>query len=253
VLVPPSQGKANGGRRSTKSGEFDDALSLPREQVVDALSRFLERATSRELEVTFGARGPLLEHAVASSREVVAGTAKVLPVWRRYQGVVWTHLAPETLSSSQRRRILVPSGLYGLLEGEDNIADYRLRMNVRLAPLASLALFWRSHVTSALIARARRATVVNFLPKEHAASIDLGELAKHVTVLNVHFVAEDEQRAVGHDAKAVKGHLARCVLDEGIAALESLTWQGWSATRVGSDVFVSAPHSGVISMEEVNE
>jgi cytoplasmic iron level regulating protein YaaA (DUF328/UPF0246 family) len=241
VLIPPSQAKAAGGRRALRRGDFDEVLSEPRSQVRAALRDFVARASTRELETTLGARGPLLERAVQATGEVLSGEAVLAPAWRRYQGVVWGHLDPASLSSALRRRILVPSGLYGLLTSEDPIADYRLKMNVRLKPLPSLASFWRPLLTSILEEGTKNTTLVNLLPQEHAASIDFHSLAERHRVIHVHFVAGDEKRAVGHDAKAVKGIVARHILTRGLESIEELRWQGWSVLRQESNVYVSAP------------
>jgi cytoplasmic iron level regulating protein YaaA (DUF328/UPF0246 family) len=241
VLVPPSQGKASGGLRQISTGAFDAALGVPRHQVVEALRSFVATATTRQLEVALSARGSLLERALAATNEMLGGSPPTLAAWRRYQGVVWNHLAPESLTPAQRRHILVPSGLYGLLASDDRIADYRLKMNARIAPLAPLARFWRPHVTEAVIERTRHATIVNFLPQEHAASVNMALLASHRSVIDVHFVAADESRAVGHDAKAVKGELARAVLVEGLVAFSIPTLLGWRVERRDNAVTVIAP------------
>lgn len=241
VLIPPSQSKSLGGRHRSRAGVFDEVLDEPRGRVLSALADFVVRATPRELEGAFNARGALLERALHATNEVVLGRSALAPAWRRYEGIVWGHLDPSSLTSALRRRVLVPSGLYGLLCSEDPIADYRLRMNVRLQPLPSLAQFWRPIVTPLLHDRAKNTTIVNFLPQEHAASIDFRSLEGSHVVVNVHFVANDEKRAVGHDAKAIKGVLARHVLTDGLDAIESVRWRGWCVRRHGSDVYVSAP------------
>jgi hypothetical protein len=201
----------------------------------------IKRAQPRELESTFSAKGELLERAIAATKELEGGTAKLLPAWRRYEGVVWAHVAPESLPATARRRILVTSGLYGLLSGEDPIADYRLKMNAPLVPFASLARLWRPHVTGAIERKAKRAILVNLLTNEQLASVDLKRLGTHCEIINVRFVAHDERSAVGHDAKAVKGVLARQVLLEGTDALGRLTFQGWRSRREGNEVVVTAP------------
>lgn len=241
VLLPPSQGKAEGGRRRTGHGRFDDTLVTEREQVARALKDFLDDASPSELAATFGARGPLLDRTVSAARAFVVGDAPLLPAWRRYQGVVWNYLSPETLTPSARRRILVPSGLYGLVAGEDPIVDYRLRMSTSLAGLGGLARFWRPHVTSALLDATARAAIVNLLPHEHAASIEWARIEQQRRVLNVRFVAADESKAVGHDAKAIKGELAGAVLRDGLAAFDVPKRLGWTIERRGDVVFARAP------------
>ena len=241
VLVPPSQGKGEGGRRHGSRGRFDDALAQQRARVTVALRTFLDRATPAELSATFGARGPLLERTVATARSFALGDAPLLPAWRRYQGVVWNYLHPESLSAAQRRRILVPSGLYGLVSGEDPVAHYRLRMNASVAGVGVLARYWRPSVTSAILEVTSRAVIVDFLPHEHAAAVDWTSLERQRRVLSVHFVAADESRAVGHDAKAIKGELAGAVLRDGLAAFDVPTRLGWSIERRGDVIVARAP------------
>jgi len=115
-------------------------------------------------------RGPLLERALEASREVVEGRAGLLAGWRRYCGVVWSHLEPQSLSPAQRRRILVPSGLYGLTTAEDAVADYRLKMNASLPAVGNVAAFWKEHLTAVLIQDLKGVGVVNLLPREHEGS-----------------------------------------------------------------------------------
>lgn len=240
VLIPPSQAKARGGRATTRAGVFDDALDEPRRQVRAALAGLLSRHDPRELARVLGASGPLLERATAATA-ALEGDAPRLAAWRRYQGVVWTHLDPASLPVAQRRRLLVPSALYGLVSAQDPIADYRLTMDVAVAPLPVLSRFWRSTVSSLLATHARGATVVNLLPREHAASVDVAILKRSARVIHAHFVAHDGRRAVGHDAKAVKGALARRLVGEGIDAVASSTWRGWEVRLDGDNLVVRAP------------
>lgn len=241
VLLPPSKAKSTGGRRVAARGVFDAELATPRRHVLDALDALFTRAAPKEMESALSARGELLDRAVAATAEIARSSAPVAPAWRRYTGVVWTHVAPDTLSPALRRRILVPSGLYGLLAGEDPIGDYRLAMNASLPPLGVLARFWRPFVTRAVDHKVGHATIVNLLPNEYAASIELASLRAGRHVINVRFVTHDERNAVGHDAKAVKGALARRVLEVGADALEQFSWQGWRSRREGDEVFVTAP------------
>ena len=241
VLIPPSLTKSSGGRRVTKAGDFDTQLGDARSLVNASLAALVARASAKELERILSARGPLLERALWATRELTAGTAPRTPAWRRYQGVVWSHLDPGSLAPATRRRILVPSGLYGLVTAEDAIAEYRLRMNTRLGSLGVLASFWRPRVSEVLAQHRAHATVVNLLPQEHVAGIDLGALGDGRQVVHAHFVANDERRAVGHDAKAVKGVLARHLLERGLEGVESVTWQGWRVRREDDHLYVSAP------------
>lgn len=240
VLLPPSQSKASGGRATSRRGAFDEVLGEERKAVRSALAHYLEGASLKDQERVLDARGELLSRAIRSL-EGLGDEGDRLPAWRRYQGVVWSHLDLGTLAVSARRRVLIPSGAYGLLTAEDPIGDYRLKMNVAVPPLPVMARFWRPHLTELIETYDRRSVVVNLLPQEHAASIDFVALEARRRVIHVHFVAHDGERAVGHDAKAIKGVLARRALAYGIDALDGVTWNGWHAAREGDVVTVRAP------------
>lgn len=241
VLLPPSEAKVHGGFRVVKEGSFDEGLRAPRREVVTALAGLLEGGPRELLEKTLKVRGPLLERALESSLEVVRDAAPLLPAWKRYSGVVWSSLGPETLRRAQRRRILVPSGLYGITSAEDFVADYRLKMNVSLAPIGNLASFWKPHLTPALLEFLEGATVVNLLPREHEAAIDLAELNRACDVVTISFVDHHGDRAAGHDAKAVKGVVAREILTGKLDSMASFRWGGWKAGLHDGEFRVAAP------------
>jgi cytoplasmic iron level regulating protein YaaA (DUF328/UPF0246 family) len=227
VLLPPSESKESGGTKTYKEGVFDEVLRAPRHEVVAALSSLLTTAAPEEIEKTLRVHGALLERAINASHALVEERARFLPAWRRYNGVVWSHLDPATLTLSHRRRILVPSGFYGVTTAHDAVADYRLKMNAVLVSIGGLATFWRPWLTAALVNYCQGATLVNLLPGEHASSIKMDELRKVCNVVDVRFVSAGESVVAGHEAKAVKGILARQLLLEGLGAFESFSWRGW--------------------------
>ena len=241
LLLPPSEGKAVGGRRSERPDTFAEDLSRPRAAVVAELGRVLRSASSSTRAAVLGVRGELLERALVATGELLDGTAPVLPAWRRYSGVVWAGLDPGTVTPADRRRILVPSGLYGMTTAADPVADYRLKLLVSLGRLGRLSTFWRPTVTAALCRRARGRVVVDLLPAEHAHALDLASLASSTRVVQVRFVGADGRRAVGHEAKSAKGRLARAVLDGGLDAVHDFAFEGWRAAFVGDLVTVVAP------------
>jgi cytoplasmic iron level regulating protein YaaA (DUF328/UPF0246 family) len=186
-------------------------------------------------------QGELLERAVAATADLVAGTAAVLPAWRRYSGVVWAGLEPATLTPADRRRILVPSGLYGLTTAADPVVDYRLKLLVSLGRLGRLSTYWRPFVTGSLAVRARGRVVVDLLPAEHAHAFDLAALGSSTRIVQVRFLSADGRRAIGHEAKSAKGRLARAVVDGGLDALGDFSYEGWRTVIQGDVVSVISP------------
>jgi cytoplasmic iron level regulating protein YaaA (DUF328/UPF0246 family) len=223
VLVPPSEGKAPGGRGrwQTGAGSFDH-LGPQRRDVIDALVRVPPASWSK----MSGASGELADRAAEAARALQQGTARSMPSWQRFTGVVWEHLDPASLPDPARRRVIVPSALLGLTRGTDPAPDFRLKFSVSLPGIGRLDRWWRSSLTEAL--RRTRGPILDLLPKEHAAALDLDALGRRVQ--RVSFV-DRGGAAVGHDAKAVKGHVARVVLRDGIEALDELCWSGWEARR----------------------
>ena len=239
LLLPPSESKEPGGHREVTPGFFDSALSLPREQVRLALARTLAAASPDGVAKLLSSRGPNLQRAIEVSRQFTEGTALLLPAWQRYNGVVWSHLDPASLLDAQRRRLLVPSGAYGLTLGTDAIADYRLTLKVRLDGLGTLAKFWRTALAPVL-EELSNVQMVSLLPKEHAAVIGASEVPSG-RLVTVSFQQHDGAGAAGHDAKAVKGVVARRVLLDGLDAVEGFRWKGWRGKIHRGDYVVRAP------------
>lgn len=244
VLLPPSQSKGLGGSRNVKVGTFDAALELARREVVMALGALVASGRPKLIEKTLQVQGPLLERAVESTLALVEQRALWLPAWRRYSGVVWVHLEPASLTVAQRRRVLVPSALYGVTTAQDYVSDYRLKMNTNLVPLGGLAKFWRAWLTPVLADYLHGTVVINLLPKEHGAAIDVKALSMVCHVVDVSFVVEGDGSLIGHDAKAVKGILAHRLLVEGMGAIESFSWRGWTTQPGAGDPVSRSQRTG---------
>jgi cytoplasmic iron level regulating protein YaaA (DUF328/UPF0246 family) len=241
LLVPPSEAKTPGGSRSMPHGQFDEALALDRREVITELAATLEGASLRRREIILNAKGALMDRAMVATQELSAGNARLRPAWKRYSGVVWTHLDPASLLPASRGRLLVPSSVYGLTTGEDRIADFRLKMNVGVGSLGTLGSYWRPRLTSVIASHVKTAPLVSLLPKEHEVAIDLVALSKVRKVVRVVFSDDGGSATVGHDAKAVKGVLARALLIEGLDVLMTFEWNGWKTQLRDGVTHVVAP------------
>ena len=225
VLVPPSEGKAPGGkgRWQPASGTFGRRLGAARREVIEALGR----TTLGEHEL--GARGALYERAGEANAAVAGNRATKRRAHERYTGVVWEHLAPSTIDDDRRRRILVPSALLGLVTADDPVPDHRLKFDVALDGIGRLDRHWRPHLTDAIKKHTTpQDTIVELLPKEHTAAIDLDAVA-----MRRHLVRTTFAGISGHDAKAVKGALARYLLLTGLDGARSFDGHGWRAHHDG--------------------
>lgn len=157
----------------------------------------------------------------AQSANAMLLGAPTVPAWRRYTGVVWAHLEPATLDPAARRRIVVVSGLLGLVRADDRIPDYRLRMAASLEPLGKLSTWWRDELSATLDRAARRSFVIDLLPKEHRAAWR----PSAVDGVRVELV-DPHGKPGAHFAKAAKGRLARAILSSDAPPLDMLdTWR----------------------------
>jgi uncharacterized protein len=242
LLLPPSEGKEPGGTATVSPGFFDQELAQARGAVKKALKAELKDLSSKRAEAIFKARGELAERAVQATKAYVANKAAVLPAYERYRGVVWAHLDPSTLRASERKRIWIPSALFGITTANDLIADYRLTFHVGLEGLGNLGGFWREPLSQVIAQKANGRIVVDLLPNEHRTAIDDQALASVVEHVRVNFVAANGKSAAGHNAKAVKGAVARTILDEGLGTLRRFRWNGWRAVETATGFDVRAPH-----------
>lgn len=214
LLLPPSEGKAEGGNRrrsrwAPESGAFGSRLGDRRAAVVEALL-----AVHGGDEKLLGVRGEHLLRAQSANSSLIG--AATLPAWQRYTGVVWDHLDPATLAPAARKQIVVVSGLLGLVRGDDPVPDYRLKMGANLRPLGKLSTWWREALTSELERLERQRFVVDLLPQEHRAALVLdGVEGVSLTLV------DPTGKPGGHFAKAAKGELARAILSEGIGVIQS--------------------------------
>jgi cytoplasmic iron level regulating protein YaaA (DUF328/UPF0246 family) len=210
LLLPPSEGKSEAGKQShpwtPRLGVFGAALEASRMQITAQLRK--DKGGAQKL---LGVNGAHLTRAQSCNMQLI--DAPCLPAWQRYTGVVWDHLDLASLTATQRnafvKRIIVPSGLLGLVRADDQIPDYRLKMGARLAPFGTMSKFWNEAITDALVATVKKRAVIDLLPNEHRASINWNLLDN---VVRVDLVSHSGAVVGGHNAKAAKGLLARHLL-----------------------------------------
>ncbi|MCW2608499.1 MAG: hypothetical protein JWO60_3192, partial [Frankiales bacterium] len=220
VLLPPSEGKAVGGRGAPLDLE---ALSFPaltgvRSHLVDALQALARRDP------------PALQAALACPADQAAldadlTTSPTLPALSRYTGVVYDNLGYASLRGGALRRanssLVVCSALFGLLRPKDAVPAYRLSGGTALPGVGSLAARWRP-VLEPLLAQER--FVVDLRSGAYA------QLARvpHAVGVRVLRDVDGVRSTVSHDNKWTKGRLARLLCEQGARSAHDVAELGRS-------------------------
>jgi cytoplasmic iron level regulating protein YaaA (DUF328/UPF0246 family) len=221
LLLPPSEGKAAGGR-----GAPLDLARLSHPALTPVRARLV--AALQAAAVTDPER---LQRALGCSADEVAKdavltTAPALPALRRYTGVVYEALSHATLSPAGRRRasgsVRVASALFGLLSPADRIPAYRLSGGTSLPGVGSLAAAWRPVLEPELAAV--RGLVVDLRSGPYAA------LARVPQAVQVRVLRERDgvRTVVSHDNKHTKGLLARALCEAGARSVADVAEAGRS-------------------------
>jgi uncharacterized protein len=183
VLLPPSEGKTapRRGRPVDLAALAHPELTAAREAVLGALPD-----------------GAELLRAPAARASAV------------YSGVLYQHLGLAGLPLRARRRVLIFSGLWGVLAPDDRIPAYKLPIDAKLPRIGGLAAHWRGPLRDAL---PDGGLIVDLRSGGYAAAWR----PRHGTVLGVRaFVERAGKRApVSHMVKATRGDVARIVLAAG--------------------------------------
>jgi len=226
ILLPPSEGKASGGRGEPwqPGSTSSPTLDVRRQQVLVALARAMKGSGVSRAKL-LGVKGVAL--AAATEADLLAATAPTLPAIERYTGVLYDALAYAGRPASIRRRIdhqvRIFSGLWGMVAPRDAIPDYKLKMGASLGRIGKLSTWWRPAITEVLADDVAARAVWNLLPNEHAAAWapDLsGGPASPRSVISVRFFdtvtrgGRSELVAVAHWNKLLKGALVAHVVAE---------------------------------------
>ena len=219
VLLPPSEGKAPGGRGAPLSldGLSHPALNGVRGRLVEALQAAAVTDPAG-LQTALGCPPGEVE------KDAVLTTSGTLPAARRYTGVVYEALSYATLSPAGRRRanssLRVASALFGLLSPTDRVPAYRLSGGTSLPGVGSLAAAWRPVLEPELAAH--RGLVVDLRSGPYVA------LARVPDAVQVRVLRESggTRSVVSHDNKHTKGLLARALCEQGARTVHDVAAAG---------------------------
>ena len=234
VLLPPSEGKAEGGTGPPWRTDRDRANALDRYrlEVLQALVSAMAAPEAKRAKL-LGVKGVALAAATAANLAVLESPTG--PAIDRYSGVLYEGLDVTSLTKAHRRRldgqVFIFSGAFGFVRPAENIPNYKLKMGATLVATGKLSTFWRQPITESLAPIAAGRTIWNLLPNEHdAAWLPLNRAVRSAprTIVTVRFVDEVQRKdgrelvAVAHWNKLLKGALVRHMLATQLADIEGL-------------------------------
>jgi cytoplasmic iron level regulating protein YaaA (DUF328/UPF0246 family) len=182
ILLPPSEGMARpeGGEPvDLGSLAFAEELGAKREELMDAFDPALLKAPA------------------APAAEV-------------YTGVLYGRLELPKLPAKARQQVLIASALWGFVRPDDRIPYYKFPPKTRLDGIGAPAAYWRPALAEALPDREAELVV-----DMRSAAYSSFWKPQRATLLAVRaFTEQDgERKAVSHMAKAVRGDVARALLE----------------------------------------
>ncbi len=241
VLLPPSEGKAvppEGPPVDLDSLVFAAALGERRGAVLDALERLVEMPTARavrQLGVSKGQAGEVVVDAELRD-------APAAPAAEVYTGVLYERLRLPELPKTARRRVLIASALWGVVGPEDRIPYYRFSAKARLKGIGPPSTWWRQALAEA-IPDEPGGLVVDMRSAAYAAAWK----PRRATLLAVRAFSESggKRKPVSHMAKAVRGDVARALLEAKKPPRDPETAASIAA-RAGFEVELSGSNLDVI-------
>ena len=220
VLLPPSEGKATGGR-----GAPLDLARLSHPALNPVRARLLDALHHAAVDDPERLRTALGCPASQVSLDAELRTSPTRPALERYTGVLYEALSYASLSPAGRRRanasLRVASARFGLLSPRDPVPAYRLSGGTSLPGVGSLAAVWRPVLEPELAAHR---LVVDLRSGPYAA------LARVPGAVVVRVLREGGGRrtVVSHDNKHTKGLLARALCEDGARTVADVAAAGAS-------------------------
>jgi uncharacterized protein len=148
LLLPPSEAKNPGGRgRPLDVRTVPGPLVEARDQALDALAALVAGTPEAAAAALLLPPG-VADAALAADARV--RTSATTPALRRYSGVVYDGLGyaslPVAVQRTAHRSVLIFSGLFGIVRGDEPIPDYRVPAKAVLPGLGIASAYWRRHL-----------------------------------------------------------------------------------------------------------
>ncbi len=244
ILLPPSEGKTAPvtGDPAEPASLWLPQLAPARRRVLSRLVALTRRTSARGVAGSLAVLGLSAAQHGEVTRDAGLRTAPAAPAAHVYTGVLYEALDPAGLAPRARawvdERVVVFSGLWGVLRLTDHIPAYRCSVGATLPGLGGLTPYWKKALSPALDRAAADGPVLDLRSGAYAAmwappGAAAGRTAT-MRVLHERIVDGVPRRSVvSHFNKATKGRLVRSLaeadarpasVDELLAALRDLKY-----------------------------
>ena len=192
ILIPPSEGKVNGG-------EFE---SVKLSSISKLLLKDLEKYKG-SLEKLYGVKGNVLEKTKNINSEI--RESKTFPAILRYSGVVYKSIDYNSVKNKELfdKIVYILSGLFGLINAKELIPNYKFKINFFGADK-----LWKPIISKFL----EDYYVIDLLPQAHKKAINYEE------GISVEFIILKNGKKIpaGHNGKFVKGKFVRWLIENDV-------------------------------------
>ncbi|WP_320172928.1 peroxide stress protein YaaA [Maridesulfovibrio sp.] len=213
ILIPPSEGKAEGGHNE------------PLKAVSGITADLIEAIKEADPKKLYGLKEKALEKAITVNKEILS--SRTMPAMERYTGVVYDAIEYKTLKNKSDfdQKVLIVSGLFGLVRPTDLIPNYRLKIDKLKA-----AKLWLNSNSEQL----KDKFIIDLLPQAHKKTV------KYDNGIEVEFVLKKagKKMPAGHQGKHIKGRFVRWLIENNITDqkhFSDFTEEGYKWT---GDVFL---------------
>jgi len=191
ILIPPSEGKADGGN------------GKPLKSVSGIAADLIEAIKEADPKKLYGLKDKALAKAIAANKDVLS--SKTMPSIERYTGVVYDAIDYQTLKNASDfdEKVRIVSGLFGLVSPADLIPNYRLKIDKLKA-----AKLWLDSNSEQL----KETFVIDLLPQAHKKAV------KYDNGIEVEFVLKKagKKMPAGHQGKHIKGRFVRWLIENSV-------------------------------------
>ncbi|WP_031480456.1 YaaA family protein [Maridesulfovibrio frigidus] len=191
ILIPPSEGKADGGKNH------------PLQSVSSIAADLIEAIKEADPKKLYGLKEKALEKAITVNKELLS--SKTMPAIERYTGVVYDAIDYQTLKNKSDfdKKVVIVSGLFGLVRPINLIPNYRLKIDKLKA-----AKLWVTSNSEQL----KDKFVIDLLPQAHKKAV------KYDNGIEVEFVLKKagKKMPAGHQGKHIKGRFVRWLIEKNI-------------------------------------